>query len=63
MPVAAALSVLGKHADAARIYRDALAASPPGPSGSMMTVDPLIDTLAHSEAWHDALALLRDRAI
>jgi DNA-binding winged helix-turn-helix (wHTH) protein/Tfp pilus assembly protein PilF len=51
-----------RHADAARVYREAVAQMPPGPAGWLLPVEPLLHPLAHREIWADALAMIRIRA-
>lgn len=52
-----------RHADAARVYRDAIAGAPPGCAGWQLPVEPLINPLAHREHWDDVLGIIRRRAI
>ena len=63
MVKAAALGLGGKHPEAARVYTGALAAAPPGSAGWQMPIDPLINALAHPDAWATALAMLHNRAL
>ena len=51
-----------RHADAARVYREAVEQAPPGYAGWMLPVEPMIHPLAHREIWADALALIAVRA-
>jgi DNA-binding winged helix-turn-helix (wHTH) protein/Flp pilus assembly protein TadD len=51
-----------RHADAARVYREAVAQAPPGSAGWLLAVEPLLNPLAHRDAWGDALALIAIRA-
>ena len=51
-----------RHADAARVSREALAQAPPGPAGWLLPVEPLLNPLAHREIWAETLALVRLRA-
>jgi DNA-binding winged helix-turn-helix (wHTH) protein/Tfp pilus assembly protein PilF len=52
-----------RHAEAASVYRDAIAQAPPGSAGWQLPVEPLINPLSHQEHWADALAMIRRRAI
>jgi len=51
-----------RHADAARVSREAVAQAPPGPAGWLLPVESLLNPLAHREIWADTLALVRLRA-
>ena len=51
-----------RHADAARVYREAVAQAPPGYAGWMLAVEPTLHPQAHPELWSDALTLVRTRA-
>ena len=59
---AAALSLMGRHCDAARLCAEALALADPGSAGWILPVEPLLEAAARPEAWGEALAALRDRA-
>jgi DNA-binding winged helix-turn-helix (wHTH) protein len=50
-----------RHADAARIYCDALVKTS-GSAGWQLPVEPLINPLAHRDVWTEALAIVRARA-
>jgi len=52
-----------RHADAARIYRDAIAQAAPGCAGWQLPIEPLINPLAHRQHWDDVLAIIRHRAL
>ncbi len=60
---AAILAVQGKHDDAARVSRDALAGAKAGSAGWMLPAEPLVYVTAHPDAWAETLAMLRERAI
>ena len=51
-----------RHADAARVYHDAVAHTPPGAAGWQLPVEPMLNPRAHGELWAPALAVIRDRA-
>jgi tetratricopeptide (TPR) repeat protein len=51
-----------RHADASRVYREALAKAPTGHAGWMLPVEPMLHPLARPGVWADALALVRVRA-
>jgi len=51
-----------RHADAARVYSEAVAQAPPGSAGWQLPVEPLLNPLANVEVWGEALALVRMRA-
>ena len=51
-----------RHADAARVYREALAKARPGLAGWQLAVEPLLNPLGRRDLWADALALVRTRA-
>jgi DNA-binding winged helix-turn-helix (wHTH) protein len=59
---AAGASLAGRHADAAASVRTALDAAPPGSSGWMLPVEPLLNVANHQAEWAPVLALLRSRA-
>jgi DNA-binding winged helix-turn-helix (wHTH) protein len=62
MATAAALVLLGKHNDAARLCGEALVQAESGPAGWILPVEPLLKPLRHLDAWARTLAILRDRA-
>jgi DNA-binding winged helix-turn-helix (wHTH) protein len=51
-----------RHADAARVYREAVARAPRGSAGSLLPVEPTLNPHARREVWADALAMIRARA-
>jgi DNA-binding winged helix-turn-helix (wHTH) protein len=51
-----------RHADAACVYRQAVAAAPRGSAGSLLPVEPTLNPHARREVWADALAMIRARA-
>ena len=59
---AAALVLEGDHPAAARLVDGALAAAPPGGSGWLLPVEPLLQVAAHPQVWAAALSRLRARA-
>lgn len=59
---AAALSLEGKHVEAAQVIVAALGQAGPGSAGWQALVDPLIHATAHRGAWAPVFAMLRDRA-
>lgn len=59
---AAPLALAGRHDEAARRCAEALAQAEPGQAGWIIPVDPLLNPLAHRDAWARTLAMLRDRA-
>ena len=59
---AIALTLAGKHAEAATIVDEALAEAPPGNAGWLLPVDPILRIAAHPDVWAAALARLRTRA-
>jgi tetratricopeptide (TPR) repeat protein len=56
------LALRHRHADAARVYREAVAREPSGPAGYQLPVEPTLNALAHRDVWDDVLALIRMRA-
>ena len=52
-----------RHADAARVYREALVKAPPGSAGWSLPVEPTLNPLGRPDVWGDVLALLRSRAL
>jgi len=63
MAKAAVSAVNGQHGHAAQVIGEALLRAEPGSAGWLLPVDPLIDVTAHPEAWAEALAILRNRAL
>jgi len=63
MAKAAVFAVNGQHGQAAQVLGEALLRAEPGSAGWLLPVDPLIDVTAHPEAWAEALAILRNRAL
>ena len=63
MAKAAVFAVNGQHPQAAQVLGEALQRAEPGSAGWPLPVDPLIDVTAHPEAWAEALAILRNRAL
>jgi hypothetical protein len=56
-------ALAGRHADAARVCRDALANLPDFASdGWHLPVEPLLHPSAHADAWAEALSVLCSRA-
>ena len=53
----------GQHADAARVFHEAVRLSPPGWAGWNLSVEPMLATWEHPDVWADVLALVRARAI
>lgn len=51
-----------RHADAARVYREAVSQAPPGPAGWLLPVEPLLNPRARPDIWAETLALVRLRA-
>jgi DNA-binding winged helix-turn-helix (wHTH) protein len=51
-----------RHADAARVFTDALAASAVPAAGWLLPVEPFLHPLEHRHLWAEALALVRVRA-
>jgi DNA-binding winged helix-turn-helix (wHTH) protein len=60
--MAAALTLAGRHEEAARLVDDTLAAAPPGNAGWLLPLEPLLHVTAHPGTWAPALARLRTRA-
>ena len=60
---AAALALLGKHDDAARLCLHALQQAGPGSAGWLLPVEPLLNTRARRAAWAVALADVSARAV
>lgn len=56
-------AVNGQHPQAAQVLGEALLRAEPGSAGWPLPVDPLIDVTARPEAWAEALAILRNRAL
>jgi tetratricopeptide (TPR) repeat protein len=59
---AVALSLQGKHDEAARMWGGATRDATPGSAGWMTPVEPLLHPTCHSAEWAHALAILRHRA-
>jgi tetratricopeptide (TPR) repeat protein len=57
------LTLAGRHAEAAHLYRDALLRTPPGSAGWGLPVEPVLNPLARIDVWAEALAIIRARAI
>ena len=57
------LTLAGRHAEAAHLYRDALLRTPPGSAGWGLPVEPVLNPLARIDVWAEALAVIRARAI
>jgi tetratricopeptide (TPR) repeat protein len=53
----------GRHADAARVCREALVKAPPGSAGWWLPVEPMLNPLGRPDVWGEVLALLRSRAL
>jgi tetratricopeptide (TPR) repeat protein len=53
----------GRHADAARVYQDAVLQTSSGSAGWLLPMEPILNPLAHPEAWAKALALIANRAL
>ena len=51
-----------RHADAARVYREALVQSPAGSAGWLLPVEPLLHPLARPAIWAETLGIVRVRA-
>ena len=62
MAHAVGLARAGRHVEAARVCRDALAAAPPGCAGWLLATEPILNPAARPDIWAPALALLRNRA-
>jgi tetratricopeptide (TPR) repeat protein len=56
------LARANRHAEAARVYHDAVSQAPPGPAGWLLPVEPLLNPLEHRGIWAETLALVRLRA-
>lgn len=59
---AAELVLAGNHEQAADLLHRALAAAPPGQSGWLLPIEPLLGVAAHPASWSALLARLRARA-
>ena len=57
------LSGAGRRAEAACVYREAIAQAPPGSAGWSLAVEPLLSPLRDGDLWSGALALIRTRSI
>ena len=51
-----------RHADAARVYREAVASAPRASAGSLLPVEPTLNPHAQRDVWGDVLTMLRLRA-
>ena len=51
-----------RHADAARVFREGLAHTPPGAAGWLLPVEPVLNPRARGELWAEALKAIRARA-
>ena len=56
------LACANRHADAARVYCEAVAQRPPGAAGWLLPVEPMLNPRAHAELWAGALTVIRARA-
>jgi len=56
------LALQGRHDEGARLCLEALLHAAPGSDGWLLPVDPLLQALAHPDAWTKTLATLADRA-
>jgi hypothetical protein len=63
MARAGRLAHAGNVDAAVEIVRRALAEAPPGSSGWILILDPLLRVLDHRDAWASALATIHDRAL
>lgn len=63
MARAALLVDAGDVSGAVKILYTALLAAPPGNTGWLIPIDPLLRVWEHPEAWESVLALLRERAL
>jgi tetratricopeptide (TPR) repeat protein len=62
LPRAAQCVLVDKHAEAARLIDEALAAAPPGSAGWLIPVEPLLNVSANPDNWNGVLSQLRIRA-
>ena len=60
---AAALTLEGKHREAALLCGEALTHAEPGPAGWLLPLDPLLHATDHHHEWAQTLATLRDRSV
>ena len=51
-----------RHAEAARVYREAVTQAPPGLAGWLLPVEPVLNPPAHGEILSDVLTLIAVRA-
>lgn len=59
---AIALACAGRHADAAAMYEQALAAGPHPNTGWILMVEPILQALERPKEWRTALSLVQHRA-
>ncbi|MEQ1759293.1 MAG: hypothetical protein ABL986_13300 [Vicinamibacterales bacterium] len=57
------LALQHRHSEAARLCREAIVNAPPGGSGWLIPVDPLLNISAHPETWAATMFALRQRAM
>ena len=56
------LARANRHAEAAKVYLEAVLKEPPGHAGWLLAVEPFLNPLAHGEIWAETRALIRLRA-